>query len=98
MRTLLLAALFAAVPAGAFAACVGLPDDASTRYVQNQTALTLCRADALHESTAARARELQLQAELAALQQNIALQQRLQQTFAAAAAAPNVAFTQPVQF
>jgi hypothetical protein len=96
MRPLLLAALFAAVPATAFAGCVTLPDDASTRYVENQTELTLCRAHALHDSTARKAEELQFQADLAALQKNIELQQRMQQTFAAAAAAP--AFTQPVPF
>jgi hypothetical protein len=96
MRTLLLAALFAAVPAVGLADCVNLPDDASTRYVQNQTELTVCRAQALHDSATRKAQELQFQTELADLQRNIELNQRMQQTFAAAAAAP--AFTQPVQF
>ena len=96
MRALLLAALFAAVPAVAFAECVNLPDDASTRFVQNQTALTLCRADALHDSTARKARELQEQADLAALMRTLEMQQRMQQTFAAASAMPPL--PRPVQF
>lgn len=96
MRTFLFAALFVAVPAVAFADCVNLPDDASTRYVQNQTELTLCRAHTLHDSTAQKAEALQFQTELADLQRNIELNQRMQQTFAAASTAP--ALPQPVQF
>lgn len=96
MRTLLLAVLFSAVPAVALAECVNLPDDASTRYVENQTELTLCRAQAVHDSAALKAQELQLQTELADLQRNIELNQRMQQTFAAAGAAPSL--PQPVQF
>ncbi|HVY51185.1 MAG TPA: hypothetical protein VHA07_06435 [Devosia sp.] len=87
MRVFLLAALLAALPAAALADCINLPDDAATRYVQNQTALTLCRVTALHDSTLLRARQLQLEAELAALQRNLELEQRMQQTFAAASAA-----------
>ena len=84
MRLLLLAALLIAAPLPALAYCPSIPDDASTGNVANQTQLTLCRANELHDSTALKAQELQFRADLQAQTQMLDLQLKLQQTYAAA--------------
>jgi hypothetical protein len=85
MRTLLLTALLILVPAAALAACVPAPTTESrAENLANQRALTLCQAQELHDATARRSQQLQLQADLQALQQNFQAQLKMQQTFAAA--------------
>lgn len=84
MRLLLLAVLLVATPLPALAFCPSVPDDASTGYVGNQTQLTLCRANELHDSIAREAQELQFQADLQSQTKMLELQFRMQQAFAAA--------------
>jgi hypothetical protein len=84
MRPFLLAALLTAAPLPALAYCPSVPDDAATGYVGNQTQLTLCRANELHDRTALNAQELQFQADLQAQAKMLELQLKLQQTYAAA--------------
>lgn len=84
MRPLLLAALIALVPATAFARCPAVPDDKDSHYVERQTELTLCRAAEVHQTAAAKAQEMQFQADLQAATKNFELELRMQQNFAAA--------------
>jgi uncharacterized membrane-anchored protein len=88
MRPFLLAALLIAAPLPALAWCPSIPDDATTGYVGNQTQLTLCRANELHDRTAQKAQELQFQADLQAQMQSLQMQLKLQQTYAAASQSP----------
>jgi hypothetical protein len=88
MRPFLLAALLIAAPLPALAWCPSIPDDATTGYVGNQTRLTLCRANELHDRTAQKAQELQFQADLQAQSKMLELQFKLQQTYAAASQPP----------
>jgi hypothetical protein len=83
MRPFILATLLIAAPLPALAFCPSFPDDASTGYVGNQTQLTLCRANELHDSTARKAQELQFQADLQAQTRMLELQFKLQQAYAA---------------
>ena len=83
MRALALALGLTALASPAVAYCPALPDDKSTHYIENQTALTLCRQAELNALAKAKGRELQFQADLQALQKQIELQQRFQQMFAA---------------
>jgi hypothetical protein len=84
MRVFLLAVLLTAAPLPALAYCPSIPDDASTGNIANQTQLTLCRANELHDRTALKAQELQFQADLQAQMQSLQTQLKLQQTYAAA--------------
>ena len=88
MRPFLLAALLIAAPLPALAWCPSIPDDATTGYVGNQTQLTLCRANELHDRTTQKAQELQFQADLQAQSKMLELQFKLQQTYAAASQSP----------
>ena len=87
MSKLLLAAVLILAATPAFAYCPDIPDDVSTGNIANQRQLTLCRAAELHDSTALKAQELQVQAELQASRMHLELEQRMQQTFGAAATA-----------
>lgn len=85
MRTLLLIAALVLAPTTAFAACIpSPPTEDRAQNLANQRALTLCQAQELHDATAAKSQQLQLQADLQALQQNFDVQLKLQQTYAAA--------------
>lgn len=89
MRSLLLAAVLLLAASPAFAYCAVVPpteDRAET--LANQTALTLCRQAELADGTAAKAQQLQFQADLQAQLKTIELDQKMQQTFAAAQAPP----------
>src|SRR6185437_7315985 len=91
MKRLLLIAVLALAPTAAFAAsCPDIPDDSSTHNIDNETALTLCRAQALHDATAAKAQQLQVQSDLAAAAKNFELELKMQQTMDAAATPPVV--------
>ena len=91
MKRLLLIAVLALAPTAAFAAsCPDSPDDNSTHNIENETALTLCRAQALHDATAAKAQQLQFQSDLAAAAKNFALELKMQQPMDAAATPPVV--------
>ena len=85
MRILLLAAALILMPTMAFAACIPAPPTENrAENLANQRALTLCQAQELHDATARKSEQLQVQADLQALQQNFNTQLRMQQTFAAA--------------
>jgi hypothetical protein len=91
MRTALLIAALIIAPSTAFAACAPLPTtDDRAQNLANQRALTLCQAQELHDATARSSQQLQVQADLQALQQNFQVQLKLQQTFAAASNPPTV--------
>jgi hypothetical protein len=85
MKALCLAALLLVAPTAAYAACIPVPPTENrAENLANQRALTLCRAQELHDATAAKAQQLQFQADLQAQQKNFELDLRMQQTFAAA--------------
>ena len=84
MRPLLFTAVLCLAATPALAYCPSIPDDATTGYVGNQTQLTLCRANELHDRTALKAQELHFQADLQAQTKMLELQFKLQQTYAAA--------------
>src|SRR3569623_2574249 len=85
MRTLLLTAVLLLTPTAAFAACIPAPPTENRAdNLAIQRALTLCQAQELHDATARKSEQLQVQADLQALQQNFNQQLRMQQTFAAA--------------
>ena len=85
MRVLLLTVALILAPTMAFAACLPVPPTENrAENLANQRALTLCQAQELHDATARKSEQLQVQADLQALQQNFNQQLRMQQTFAAA--------------
>ena len=91
MERLLLIAVLAFAPTAALAAsCPNLPDDTSTHNIDNDTALTLCEAQALHDDTAQKSRQLQYQSDLAAATKTLELEFRMQQAFDNAATPPVV--------
>ena len=91
MRTALLIAALILAPTAASAACIPLPTtEDRAQNLANERALTLCQAQELHDATARRSQELQLQADLQAQQQNFDLQLKLQQTYAAASTPPTL--------
>jgi hypothetical protein len=83
MRPAVLALFLATLTTPVLAYCPVIPDDKSTHYIANQTELALCRQAELAALAKAKARELQFQADLQALQKQIEIQQRFQQMFAA---------------
>lgn len=85
MRLALLTAALILAPTMAFAACIPAPPTENrAENLANQRALTLCQAQELHDTTARKSEQLQVQADLQALQQNFNQQLRMQQTFTAA--------------
>ena len=85
MRKLLFAALLIALPGTAMAACIPVPPgEDRAENLANARALTLCRAQELHDATVAKSQQLQVQADLQAQARNFDLQLRLQQTYTAA--------------
>lgn len=85
MRSFLLAAVLALAASPALAYCPVPPatEDRAQNLV-NQRELMLCEAAQLHDQTALKAQQLQFQADLQAAQKTIELDQKMQQTFAAA--------------
>jgi hypothetical protein len=75
MRTLILASLLAIASTAASAQCRSLPDNADTGYTANQTALALCRQQALADTV----REQQFQQQIAGQLRQLELQMRLDQ-------------------
>jgi hypothetical protein len=70
MRTLALASLLVlASAAAASAQCVSLPDDASTGYTANQTALAVCRQMELGDTVRDRQFQQQIDAKMRQLEQ-----------------------------
>lgn len=84
MRPLLFAiAMTFATSTGALAFCPAFPDDGTTHYVENQTALMLCQQAELAAATATANRLVELQASLAAAQlAQLELQRKLAESFA----------------
>lgn len=87
MRLLPLSVIMAFLAAPALAFCPSFPDDASTRFIQNQQALMLCQQQELADAAAAQAREARLQADLQALQIQLEQQLRMQQATTASSGA-----------
>ena len=86
MRPLLLAAVLTLAASPAFAYCaVPPPTEDRAQNLANETALTLCQAAELHDTTVFKSQQLQFQADLQAQQKNFELELKMQQTFAAAA-------------
>ena len=77
MRQLLLAALIAASPAAAFAACPTYTDDAASHNIQNQTALALCQQAELGETVRRQAQQLKFEADLQARLTMLELERRM---------------------
>lgn len=91
MRTVLLIATLILAPTAASAACIPLPTtEDRAQNLANERALTLCQAQELHDATARKSQQLQVQADLQALQQNVNLQLKLQQTYTAASTPPTL--------
>jgi hypothetical protein len=86
MRPLILAAVLALAASPALAYCpTPPPTEDRAENLANQRELMLCEAAQLHDQTALKAQQLQFQADLQAAQQTIELDQKMRQTFAAAA-------------
>lgn len=84
MRAPLLALLLVlAGSTGASAYCPSLPDDGSTSYTQNQTALALCRTREIADRVALEQQRVEIQGEINYLNQQV----RLNEQFARARAA-----------
>lgn len=78
MRILLASlVLLAATGAAAAQPCVSLPDTAATGYVANQSALALCRLDAIAEAARQRQNQLLLAQQQRLMQSQLQLSQRL---------------------
>ena len=89
MRHLIFIAVLIVMPTAAFAACIPVaPTENRAENLANEQALTLCRAQELHDATAFKAQQLQFQADLQAQAANFQQDLRMQQTFAAAATPP----------
>lgn len=79
MRQLLIAAVLALAASPAFAVCVAVPDDGSTHYIQNETALMLCRQAEVSDVMRRQQQQIDLQVALQAQQINFAIQLQMQQ-------------------
>ena len=96
MKRLLLIVVLALAPTAALAvSCPNIPDDTSTHNIDNETALTLCEAQALHDSTANKAQQLQYQSDLQDATKNLELELKMQQTMNNAATPPVVLPSMP---
>jgi hypothetical protein len=85
MRSIVLAlAMTLAATGAALADCPVIPDTGATHYIDNKTALAVCRQNELAFATRLHQQQLDLQAALQAQQQNVQMQLRLQQTYNAA--------------
>jgi hypothetical protein len=85
MRSIVLAlALTLAASGAALAYCPVIPDTAATHYIDNKTALAVCRQNELAFATRLHQQQLDMQAAFQAQQQNFQMQLRLQQTYNAA--------------
>ncbi len=73
-----------AATGAALADCPVIPDTAATHYIDNKTALAVCRQNEIAFATRLHQQQLDMQAAFQAQQQNFQMQLRLQQTYNAA--------------